>query len=369
VTEAVSIKFAADSFRQTTTGTPTEFKEMKMRGLALVMAMVGAVTPMVMVAQQAGPYKVLSTTKVGGEGGFDYVYADSANRKLYIPRLGPAGTITVFDLDTLQPAGEIANTSGHGVAVSEGHAFGSSKPVAMWDAKTLASGKTIDVDGGPDGIFADPFDGRVYVFSHKAPNATVIDPKTGAVLGTIDLGGAPEQAASDGKGHIFVDLEDKGKIAVIDAKAMKLAGNYDLQGKGDGCAGLAIDVKHELLFAACREPQAMVILSAKDGKIVDTLPIGKGSDGAVFNPATGEVFSSQGDGTLTIIKEKSPKSFVVEETLTTMPRAKTLTLDTKTNKLFLISAEFGPVPAAEPGQKPGRAPMVPGTFSILTVGK
>jgi YVTN family beta-propeller protein len=333
------------------------------------MAMAAAVVPMTMMAQQAGPYKVLSTTKVGGEGSFDYVYADATNRKLYIPRLGTAGQITIFNLDTLAPAGAIANTSGHGVAVSAGHGFGSSKPVAMWDAKTLAPIKTIDVDGNPDGIFADPFNGHVYVFSHKAPNATVIDPNTGAVLGTIDLGGAPEQAASDGKGHIFVDLEDKGKIAVIDAKTMTLAGAYDLQGKGDGCAGLAIDVKHELLFAACREPQAMVILSAKDGKIIDTVAIGKGTDGAVFNPATMEIFSSQGDGTLTIIKEKSPKSFEVEQTLTTMPRAKTITLDPKTNKLYLISSEFGPVPAAEPGQKPGRAPMIPGTFSILTVGK
>jgi YVTN family beta-propeller protein len=205
-----------------------------MRGLALVMAMAmaAAVAPMAMVAQQAGPYKVLSTTKVGGEGSFDYVYADAANRKLYIPRLGPAGQITIFNLDTLEAAGDIANTSGHGVAVSAGHAFGSSKPVAMWDAKTLAPIKTIDVAGNPDGIFTDPFNGHVYVFSHKAPNATVIDPNTGAVLGTIDLGGAPEQAASDGKGHIFVDLEDKGKIAVIDAKTMTLTGSYDLQGKG-----------------------------------------------------------------------------------------------------------------------------------------
>jgi DNA-binding beta-propeller fold protein YncE len=113
----------------------------------------------------------------------------------------------------------------------------------------------------------------------------------------------------------------------------------------------------------------MVVLNAKDGKIIDTLPIGKGTDGAVFNPATMEVFSSAGDGTLTVIKENSPKSFEVEQTLTTMPRAKTITLDTKTNKLYLISSEFGPAPAAEPGQKPGKAPMIPDTFSILTVGK
>ncbi len=239
----------------------------------------------------------------------------------------------------------------------------------MWDAKTLATIKTIDVQGGPDGIVADDFNGRVYVFSHGAPNVTVIDAKDGAVAGTIDLGGAPEQAVSDGKGHLYVDLEDKGKIAVVDAKTMTMTGSFDLAGKGGTCAGLAMDVKNNILFATCRDPQTMVILNAANGKILETLPIGKGTDGAVFNPATMEVFSSQGDGTLTIVKESSPTSFAVEQTLTTMPRAKTLTLDTKTNKLYLIAAEFGPAPATQPGERPARPPMIPDSFSILMVGK
>ena len=348
------------------------FEEMRMRTIAAIFA--AAMLPMAMTgfsqqASTAGPYKVLKTTKVGGEGGFDYVYADSVGRKLYIPRSGAPGRITVFNLDTLKPIGEIAQASAHGAAVDEksGHGFGSSKPVVMWDANTLATIKTVDVEGGPDGI--DSFDGRVYVFSHRAPNVTVIDAKDGAVVGTIDLGGAPEQAAWDGKGHLYVDLEDKGKIAVVDVKTMTMTGSYDLAGKGGGCAGLAMDVKNNILFATCRNPQTMVILSAADGKILETLPIGGGTDGAVFNPATMEAFSSQGDGTLTIVKEKSPTSFVVEQTLTTMPRAKTLTLDTKTNKLYLITAEFGTAPAAEPGQRPARPPMMPDTFSILEVGK
>ena len=339
-------------------------------GLAAA-AMMMLITPVASMAQQGGPYKVLQTQKVGGEGGFDYVYADDAARRLYIPRLGPAGTIHVFDLDTLKPVGEIANASAHGVAVDEKthHGFGSSKPVTMWDAKTLATVKTIAVEGGPDGIMSDPFNGRIYVFSHHAPNATVIDAKDGSVLGTIDLGGAPEQAVADGKGHVYVDLEDKGSIAVVDAKTMKLTGTYDLHGKGDGCAGLAIDVKNDVLFASCREPQTMVILHAGDGKILDTLPIGAGSDGAVFNPATMEAFSSQGDGTLTIVKESSPTSFAVEQTVQTMPHAKTLTLDRKTNRLLLIAAEFTQPPPASPGQRPGRGTVMPETFSILVVGK
>jgi hypothetical protein len=342
-----------------------------MRRVFVMLAAVVAIMPFSSLAQQAGPYKVLKTAKVGGEGGFDYVYADDAARKLYVPRLGPAGQINVFDLDTLKPAGVIANASAHGVAVDakSQHGFGSSKPVVMFDAKTLATIKTIDVQGGPDGILGDPFNGRVYVLSHSAPNATVIDAKDGSVVGTIDLGGAPEQGVSDGKGHLYIDLEDKGSIAVVDAKTMKVTATYDLQGKGGTCAGLAMDVKNNILFAACRNPQTMVILNAGDGKILETLPIGGGTDGAVFNPSTMEAFSSQGDGTLTIVKENSPTSFVVEQTLQTQPRAKTLTLDRKTNRLLLITAEFTPAPAPPPGGRPGRGQMVPDSFSILVVGK
>ncbi|HEX4578221.1 MAG TPA: hypothetical protein VH117_12770 [Edaphobacter sp.] len=344
-----------------------------MRRIFLVLAAAAVMVSSSGLAQQAavGPYKVLQTAKVGGEGGFDYVYADDAARKLYVPRLGPAGQINVFDLDTLKPVGTIANASAHGAAVDakSQHGFGSSKPVVMWDAKTLATIKTIDVQGGPDGIMADPFNGRVYVFSHSAPNATVIDAKDGSVVGTIDLGGAPEQVVSDGKGRVYVDLEDKGSIAVVDAKTLKVTTTYDLQGKGGTCAGLAMDLKNNILFASCRSPQTMVILNSGDGKILETLPIGGGSDGAVFNPKTMEAFSSNGDGTLTIVKENSPTSFVVEQTLQTLPRAKTLTLDGKTNRLFLITAEFTPAPPPPPGGRPGRGQMVPDSFSILVVGK
>lgn len=320
-------------------------------------------------AQTAGPYKVLQTLKVGGEGGFDYVYADSASRKLYIPRSGPSGRITVFDLDTLKLLGEIPNVSAHGVAVDQksGHGFSSSKPVAMWDAKSLASIKTIDVKSNPDAIME--ADGRIYVFSHSAPNATVIDAKDGAIVGTVDLGGAPEQAVSDGKGHLYIDLEDKASIAVVDTKALKLTNTYNLAGKGDGCAGLAIDLKHGILFATCRNPQNMVILNAADGKIITTLPIGGGTDGATFNPKTMEAFSSNGDGTLTIVKENSPTGFAVEQTVQTKPRAKTLTLDSKTGHILLITAEFTPPPPTAPGQRPARGQMVPDTFSIMAVGK
>jgi len=313
----------------------------------------------------------MQTAKVGGEGGYDYVYADAEGRKLYVPRLGPSGRITVFDLDTLKPAGEIAKTNAHGVAVDAGshHGFGSSKPVAMWDSNTLEPIKTIDVQGEPDGILDDAYNGRIYVLSHAAPNATVIDAKDGSVVGTIDLGGEPEQAVSDGKGTIYVDIEDKGNIAVVDAKTLKVTTHYDLQGKGAGCAGLAMDVKNGILFAACRKPQTMVILSAADGKILETLPIGSGTDGATFNQETMEAFATHGEGTLTVVKENSPTSFAVEQTLKTLPRARTIAIDTKTGRIFTITAEFGPPPPPVPGERWSRAPMIPGTFSILEIGK
>src|SRR5450432_1258215 len=180
-----------------------------------------------------GPYKVLKTAKVGGAGGFDYVYADSAGRKLYVPRSGPSPRVSVFDLDTLEPVSEIANTGGHGAAVDSksGHGFATAKPVPMWDTKTLALIKTIDVQGNPDGLLGDPFNGRIYIFSHSAPNTTVIDAKDGSILGTIDLGGAPEQAVTDGKGHLYVDLEDKDGVAVVATKTLMKTGAYSLDGK------------------------------------------------------------------------------------------------------------------------------------------
>ncbi len=225
-----------------------------------------------MCLAQPGPYKVLKTVKTGGEGGFDYVTADAVGRRLYVARSGPAGRMTVFNLDTLEPTGEIPKVSAHGAVVDpkSGHGFASSKPITMFDTKTLEVIKTIDVQGNPDGLLFDAFNQHIYVLSHSQPNVTILDSKDGAILGTVDIGGAPEQAASDGKGHIYIDVEDKGNIAVVDAKTMQVTAHYDLQGKGGTCAGLAMDAKNDILFAACRNPATMVILSAKDGKILET---------------------------------------------------------------------------------------------------
>src|SRR6202042_3021634 len=259
------------------------------------------------MAQQVGPYKVLKMAKVGGEGGWDYIFADAAGRRLYIPRgatrevaatdTTPAmpavpARLTIFNLDTLEPAGEIPGVGGNGTAIDPkaGHGFTSDHPkVSMFDTKTLTLIKSIDVGAArPDGILFDAFNQRVYVFSHPTKDATVIDSKEGTVLGTIDLGGVPEQGVADGKGMLYVVMQDPvGSVTAVDVKTMKATGHYSFVDKG-GCNGLALDIKNQVLFAACgrsgnpptqpAQPM-MVILSAADGKFLANLPLAGGSDG------------------------------------------------------------------------------------------
>ena len=342
------------------------------------------ISPSISFAQD-GLYKIVNSTKTMGTGGIDYVYADNADRQLYIPR---GNQVLVFDLDTLKATGSITNARARGVAVDpkSGHGFCSSSPVVMWDTKTLQTIKTIDVQGRPDGILFEPLTERIYVLSHSSPNVTVIDGKDGSIAGTIDLGGGPEQAASDGNGHVYIDIEDGDNIAVVDANTLKVTAHYDLAGKGGGPGGLGLDAKNHILFAMCHEPQTCVVLNADNGKILTTLPIGRGTDGGGFNPATMEAFSSQGDGTLTIIKEKSPTEFEVEQNVTTKARAKTCTLDTKNNQIIVIATE--PMPGANAAPAVAAAPATnqpagearrggggrnrgggPGYLDILVVGR
>ena len=374
--------------------------------LALVAATLTVCAPLALaqpIAQltpnQDGPYKVLKTARVGGEGGWDYIYANAEQRRLYIPRGAtraiPAtdtapevatipARLTIFDMDTLKPLGQISGVGGNGAAVDAktGHGFTSDHPkISMFDTRTLTLIKSIDVGAArPDGIYLDPFNEHVYVFSHPTKDATVIDAKDGTVLGTIDLGGTPEQGVGDGKGMLYVVMQDAvGSVTAVDVKNMKAVAHYSFVDKG-GCNGLAIDVKNQVLFAACgrsgtppTQQPMMVVMSAKDGKILATLPLAGGSDGAVFNPATMEAFSTHGNGTMTIVKEKSPISFEVEQNLQTMNGARTVTFDSKTGHLFTMSQERGlaPAPAANaaPGGSPPQGVTVPGSFTILMIGK
>ena len=361
-------------------------------------------------AQTDGPYKVLKTAKVGGEGGTDYIFADTVGRRLYIPRgatqAQPATEtrpevpafekrLTIFDLDTLAPVGTIPGVGGNGATVCQktGHGFTSDHPQpSMFDVKTMKLIKTIEAPAGfsADGIYCDNSDDRVYIGSHPTKSLMVVDAKDGTVLGNIDLGGVPEQTISDGKGTVYQVLQDRpGGVAVIDA-TMKVKTTYHFTENG-GCNGLALDIKNQILFAACsaigpapprpapgqpaptpdpnaKPPQTFVVLSAKDGTVLAKLPLAGGSDGAAFNPATMEAFSSQGNGTMTIIKEKSPKEFEVEQNLKTWPfnGARTIAFDSKTGHLFAMASEIAPPPSSSPAGTRGRA--IPGSFTIIMVG-
>ena len=364
------------------------------------------------VAFQAGtdgPYKVLKTARVGGEGGTDYIYADAVGRRLYITRgatqerpatdTAPAvpaveKRLTIFDLDTLAPAGVISGVGGNGATVcpNTGHGFTSDHPKpSMFDVKTMKLIKTIDVPErfSADGIYCDNFNDRVYIGSHPTKSLLVVDAKDGTVLGTVDLGGTPEQTIGDGKGTIYQVLQDRpGAVAVVDAKTMKVTATYPF-GENGGCNGLALDAKNQILFAACsvmgpagtpvdpaNPSQRFVILSAKDGKILERLPLAGSSDGAAFNPSTMEAFSTQGNGTMTIVKEKSATSFEVEQNLKTWPGngARTIAFDSKTGRLFAMASEIGPPPppppagTAPPDGRGGRGAAIPGSFTIIMVG-
>jgi hypothetical protein len=324
----------------------------------------------------ADPYKVLKTAKVGGEGGFDYISADVEGRRLYVPRSGPMGQLTIYNLDTLEPAGTIPNVRAGGTIVDpkSHHGFSTTKPITMWDSNTLQVIKTIDVDGRPDGIMFDPYNERVWVLSHMPPYATVIDGKEGTVVGTLDLGGQPEQAVSDGKGTVYVNIMDKANVAVVDAKKLTVTAHYDLSSKNvNNGSGLSLDAKNHVLFAYWRLPSpVVVIVNADNGNIITTLPTDMNVDTVAFNPATMEAISTAGGGSIVFIKENSPTSFVVEQRLQTMLGARNMVLDTKTNHVLTMAFEYGPVPANAPPPVPGRialGPPVPDSFTLLMVGK
>jgi len=318
-----------------------------------------SIAPIAPAADMAsGPYRILATTQIPAAGGIDYVTADSANRRVYV---ACGNAVSVFDLDTYQLAGTLHNASGHGAAIDPENHTGlvSGNPAVFFNTQTLEPIKTIPAPGA-DGYLFDAPTHHFFILSHRAPNLRVFDSRDGSVVGTVDAIGpdganaSVEQGASDGEGHLYFDIENQHHIAVVDANTLKVTGHFDLGEKGGAPAGLAIDAKNHILFAMCRgtnggEPTC-VILSAVDGKIITTLPLAGGSDGAAFNPRTMEAFSSHGNGTLSVIKENSPADFAVEDTVQTKPGAKTCTLDANTDHIVLITRE--PVPGAAASASP-----------------
>jgi YVTN family beta-propeller protein len=279
----------------------------------------------------------------------------------------------VVDADTSAVVGDIPNTNGvHGIAIvtDVGKGFtsnGRDNAVTVFDLKTLKAIANVPAGRNPDAIIYDPFSKRVFAFNGASHDATAIDARTNAVVGVIALGGKPEFAVADEKGHVYVNIEDKNEIVQFDPVKLTVENHWSIA-PGDEPSGLAMDRKHRRLFSVCGN-KLMTVVNADNGKLITTLPIGAGSDAAAFDPETGFAFSSNGEGTLTVIHEDSPDKFTAVENVPTQARARTMALDTKTHQVFLVSAEFGPVPAATAQQPRPRAPMVQGTFTLLVLGR
>ena len=317
-------------------------------------------------AGAAASYKIAKRLAVGGAGGWDYVAFDAGSRRLYVAH---DDRVEVLDAISGKVIGQVMKTEGvHGVAIAgePGRGFasnGRAGTVSAFDLETLKVIREIPVGKKPDAIVYDPFTRRVFVFNGKSADATVIDAAGMKAAGTIPLGGAPEFAVADGRGRVFVNVEDTGELVAIDAKAMKVAARWPLK----PCAeptGLALDAAHRRLFSVCRN-RLMAVTDADTGAQVATVPIGAVADGCVFDPDAGLAISSNGEGTLTVVKEESPSVFTVKATVPTQRGARTIALDPATHALYLPTAELGaaPPPTAE-NPKP-RPPVLPGTFVIL----
>ncbi len=315
-------------------------------------------------------YHLLNKIEVGGEGGWDYLFADSEAHRLYVSH---ATKVVVIDTETNKTVGEIPNTNGiHGVAIAEklGRGFtsnGRDNSVIIFDLKTLQAISTVKVDKNPDCIIFDSATNRVFAFNRGASNVTVIEAASGKVAGTIDLGGHPEFAQSDGKGMVFVNLDDKSEVVPIDARKLTAKTHWSVA-PGEDPSGMAIDRKTHRLFIVCGN-QKMVVINYDNGQVVANLPIGDGTDAAGFDPETKLAFSSNGAGTLTVVREDSKDKFSVLENVATQRGARTMALDTKTHKIYLATAQFGETPAPTTANPRPRPPMLPNSFVILVFGK
>ncbi len=316
-------------------------------------------------------YTIVQKVAVGGEGGWDYLTVDAAARRLYVTR----GTrVMVFDADTLESVGEIPNTAGvHGVALAPdlGRGFtsnGRASTVTIFDLKTLKPLNEVKVTGeNPDAILYDGLSKQVFAFNGRSANVTVLDAATGRVNSTVALGGKPEFAVTDLDGRVYVNIEDKSEVVVLDARKPEVLKRWPLA-PCEEPSGMAIDRATKRLFIGC-DNRMMVMLDAVSGRVVATVPIGEGVDGNGFDPGTGLAFSSNGEGTLTVVHEDSPDKLTVLEDVKTQRGARTMALDEKTHRVFLSTADFGPPPSPTAEQPHPRPSMVPDSFRILVIAR
>ncbi|HZQ71256.1 MAG TPA: YncE family protein [Terriglobales bacterium] len=314
-------------------------------------------------------YHVLKTYKLGGDGGWDYLTVDPATHRLYVSR---ATHVMVVDTESGKQVGDIPDTPGvHGIALVKdiGRGFisnGREGTVSIFDIDSLKTSSKVKVGENPDAILYDPATKRIFTFNGRSHDSTVIDAGKGTVLGTIKLDGKPEFAVSDGKGGVFVNIEDKSEIQSLDPDRMQVKATWPLA-PCEEPSGLALDRKGRRLFSGC--DKLMAIVNADSGKIVSTQPICDGVDATAYDEDRGLVFSSCHDGNMTIIHQDSPDRYSVAQTVPTQKGARTMTLDPKTHLAYTVTAQFGPAPPATADNPHPRPAILPDSFVLLVVGK
>jgi hypothetical protein len=315
-------------------------------------------------------YHLIKKVTLGGEGGWDYLTVDAASRRLFISR---GAHVMVVDADSGKLLGDIPNTAGvHGIALvtelNKGFTSnGRTATATIFDLKTLKTLDVVKTDKDPDAIIYDAASKRVFTFNGDAASATAIEAASGKAVGTVALGGGPEFAASDGQGHIFVNLEDKSELLKFDPVTLKVENRWPLA-PCESPSGLAIDAAHEILVVGCHN-KMMAFVDGNSGKVIGTVPIGQGVDANRFDAQTGFAFASCGDGTITVAHEDSPDKFTVVDTISTQRGARTMELDPSNHNLYTVSAEFGATPAATTEHPNPRPAIVPGTFTLFIYGK
>ena len=324
-----------------------------------------------LAAQKAATYHQIASYTLGGDGGWDYLTLDTVYHRLFVAR---NDRVMVIDESSGKLLDEIPGLHRtHGVALDyrTGHGFvtaSGDSSVTMFDLATLEVLGTVKAGAGADAMIFDEASGHAFSFNGVGNSATVIDGGTGTSLATIPLGGRPEFAASDGRGKLFVNLEDSSEVVELDTKTNRVTRHWSLA-PCESPSGLAIDVAHHRLFSGC-ENKTMAVSDYTAGKVIATIPIGSGVDADRFDPGTGLAFSSNGEGSITVVHEDSPGKFSSVQTVTTAPGARTMELDRASHRLFTVTAKFGPVPAqATPDNPRRRPPILPNSFVLLVFGQ
>ena len=320
-----------------------------------------------LLAQSADPFRITQTYTLGGAGFWDYIVPDDATHRLFI---GRQDRVMVVDQDSGKLLGEITDIHGaHGTALvpDAGRGFatsGNDASIVMFDLATFKELGRIPAAEDADAIIYDGASGHVFSFNGDANSASVVDPRAGSLIENIALGGKPEYGASGGDGKVYANLVDKNEVVEIDSRSNRVTRRWSTAPCGQPVA-MAIDTAHHRLFSGCRSG-VLAVSDYQAGKVVATEPIGMGVDGTGFDPATGDVFTANGEGTLTVIHQDSPDQYRVVQTLETAPAARNMGLDTARHRIFVATAKFGPAPEGAPAGR-RRGPVLPGTFALLVI--